>query len=290
VWYFRPLFQALKYFEGPMEQLVALGLPAVLGGFLIALPLVDRGESRSPRRRWKQLAALGVIAVLMVALTAISFREDAADAQVAKRNEAAEARARRARTLAALYGVPAEGGAAVWDLEPHARARGLWREHCAGCHQGAKRAAPEIGPGYNSRSWIRAFLAAPSGPRFFGPTKIRGMEPVEVKGEDLEAVIELVYAQTGAADVDPARAERGKAVFAAECSACHAIDETSEGAAPNLGRRGSVEVMAAFIARPDHPRWFGKVNEMPAFFDELDREDRRALAEYLALWRGKPWR
>ncbi|HEY8146895.1 MAG TPA: cytochrome b N-terminal domain-containing protein [Kofleriaceae bacterium] len=289
-WYFRPLFQALKYFEGPMEQLVALGLPAVLGGFLIALPLIDRGESRSPRRRWKQLAALGVIAVLMFALTAISFREDAADAQVGKRNEAAEARARRARTLAALYGVPAEGGAAVWDREPHVRARALWREHCAGCHQGAKRVAPEIGPGFNSRGWIRAFLAAPSGPRFFGPTKIRGMEPVEVKGEDLEAVIELVYAQTGAADVDAARAERGKAVFAAECSACHAIDETSEGAAPNLGRRGSVEVMAAFIARPDHPRWFGKVNEMPAFFDELDREDRRALAEYLALWRGKPWR
>ena len=289
-WYFRPLFQALKYFEGPMEQLVALGLPAVLGGFLIALPLVDRGESRSPRRRWKQLAALGVIAVLMFALTAISFREDAADAQVGKRNEAAEARARRARTLAALYGVPAEGGAAVWDREPHVRARALWREHCAGCHQGAKRAAPEIGPGYNSRGWIRAFLAAPSGARFFGPTKIRGMEPVEVKGEELDAVIELVYAQTGAPDVDAARAERGKAVFAAECAACHAIDESSEGAAPNLGRRGSVEVMAAFIARPDHPRWFGKANEMPAFFDELDREDRRALAEYLALWRGKPWR
>jgi ubiquinol-cytochrome c reductase cytochrome b subunit len=290
-WYFRPLFQALKYFEGPMEQLVALGLPAVLGGFLIALPLIDRGESRSPRRRWKQLAALAVIAVLMIGLTAVSFREDAGDPQVAKATEEAERQARRARTLALLYGVPPGGGTTVWDREPHARARRLWREHCAGCHQGAKRTAPEIGPGYNSRGWIADFLRAPSGPRFFGPTRIRGMDPVEVKGADFDAVVELVYRETGAPDVDPARARRGEEVFAAECASCHARDDESEGgAAPNLGRRGSIDMLAAFIARPDHPRWFGKANEMPAFFDELDREDRLALAEYLAMLRGTSWR
>ena len=290
-WYFRPLFQALKYFEGPMESLVALGLPAVLGGFLIALPLIDRGATRSPRSRWKQLAALGVIGVLMIGLTAVSFREDGADPQVAKRNHEAEERAQRARTLALLYGVPAAGGSAVWDREPHARARALWREHCAGCHQGGKRQGPEIGPGYNSRAWIRDFLEAPSGPRFFGPTRIRGMDPVEVKGADLDAVIELVYAETGAPDVDEARVARGREVFAAECAGCHAIDDESEGGVgPNLGQRGSVDMVTTFIARPDHLRWFGKANEMPAFFDQLDRADRRALAEYLAELRGRPWR
>jgi ubiquinol-cytochrome c reductase cytochrome b subunit len=289
-WYFRPLFQALKYFEGPMESVVALGLPAVLGGFLIALPMIDRGESRSPRRRWKQLGALGLIAVVMIALTAISFREDAADPAVAKGKEASEQQARRARTLAALYGVPAEGGAAVFGLEPGARGRALWREHCASCHQGSKRQAPEIGSGYNSRAWIKAFLLAPSGPRFFGPTKIRGMEPVELAGADLAAVVELVYAESGASDVDAAMVARGKPLFESECAVCHPRDDKSEGSAPNLGRRGSAETFAAFIARPDHARFFGKANEMPAFFDQLDRDDRRALGEYLVLLRGRPWR
>jgi len=289
-WYFRPLFQALKYFEGPMEKAVALGLPAVLGGFLIALPLIDRGESRSPRRRWKQLAGLVFIAVLMTALTAVSFREDANDPTVTKGQAVAEAQARRARTLAQMFGVPAEGGTAVYALEPGARAHAIWREHCAGCHQGAKHSAPEIGPGYNSRDWIRAFLLSPSGARFFGPTKIRGMEPVEVKGADLDAVIELVYAQTGASDVDQGKVARGKSVFEAECATCHPMDEKGEGAAPNLGRRGAPETLSSFIARPDHARFFGKANEMPAFFDELDRADRRALADWLVALRGRPWR
>ncbi len=288
-WYFRPLFQALKYFEGPMEKLVALGLPAVLGGFLIALPLIDRGESRSPRRRWKQLGALGVIALLMIGLTAVSFREDARDPRVQKGIHAAEGQARLARTLRKMFGMPAEGGTAIYRQQPYARARTLWREHCAGCHQGGKRQGPEIGPGYNSRGWIRDFLAAPSGPRFFGPTKIRGMEPVEVRGQELDAVVELVYSQTGASDADAAVVARGKTVFAAECASCHSMDDKSEGSAPNLGGRGSVEMLAGFMARPDHPRWFGKANEMPAFFDELDREDRRALAEYLVMLRGRPW-
>jgi ubiquinol-cytochrome c reductase cytochrome b subunit len=282
-WYFRPLFQALKYFEGPMETVVALGLPVVLGGFLIALPFLDRGASRSPARRWKQLGGLGLVGALMIFLTVVSFREDASDPLVAAANEKAEAQARKARTLALMHGVPAEGGIAVYSTEPLSRARALWREHCAGCHQGAKRQAPEIALGYNSRAWIRDFLLAPSGPRFFGPTRIRGMDPVTLTGADLDAVVELVYAESGAADADPALARRGAELFtgAGDCSTCHSIDGTSEGGAPNLGGRGSPEMLREFIARPDHPRWFGKSNEMPPYYDLLDREERAELAEYL---------
>jgi ubiquinol-cytochrome c reductase cytochrome b subunit len=282
-WYFRPLFQALKYFEGPMETVVALGLPVVLGGFLIALPFLDRGASRSPARRWKQLGGLGLVGALMIFLTVVSFREDASDPLVAAANEKAEAQARKARTLALMHGVPAEGGIAVYSTEPLSRARALWREHCAGCHQGAKRQAPEIALGYNSRAWIRDFLLAPSGPRFFGPTRIRGMDPVTLTGADLDAVVELVYAESGAADADPALARRGAELFtgAGDCSTCHSIDGTSESGAPNLGGRGSPEMLREFIARPDHPRWFGKSNEMPPYYDLLDREERAELAEYL---------
>ncbi|HLU67225.1 MAG TPA: cytochrome b N-terminal domain-containing protein [Kofleriaceae bacterium] len=290
-WYFRPLFQALKYFEGTAEHVVALGAPAIVGVLLFALPLIDRGASRCPLRRWKPLALLGALAVATGALTVVSLVEDASDPQYQAALGRAEEQARRARTLALMNGVPPAGGPAVFTTEPHHRARTIWAEACAGCHQGDALEGPEIGPGYNSRGWIRAFLLDPSGPRFFGPTEMRGMDPVDLRGGDLDAVVELIYAETGAEDADPALIARGRELFSGDggCDSCHAIDGEEEGGVgPNLGRRGSAEMLAEFIGRPDHPRWFGDDNEMPPFYDPYDRATRMELAELILSWRAKP--
>jgi len=50
LWYFRWLFE-LRDLAGSAEKLAALAAPAVVGGALVALPLLDRGPSRDPRRR-----------------------------------------------------------------------------------------------------------------------------------------------------------------------------------------------------------------------------------------------
>jgi len=289
-WYFRPLFQALKYFTGTMEQIVALGMPVVIGGILLALPFVDRGPSRCPRRRWKELSALGLLAVVMGGLMVVSFVEDGDDERYLKAVEASENQARLARTLALQHGMPPSGGPAVYATERFARARAIWREDCASCHEGAQRKGPAIGPGYNSRAWIRDFLKNPSDKRFFGVTGINEMPAVKQKGADLEALVELVYAQSGAADVDAALVERGKALFEGDgdCSTCHSIDGKAEGEqGPNLGGRGTVAMLTEFIARPDHPRWFGKANEMPTFYNKYDGEARRDLAEWIVSLRSK---
>lgn len=288
-WYFRPLFQLLKYFHGPLETIVALGAPVVIGGVLLALPFADRGDSRDPRHRLRYLAVLGVGFAAAGALTAVSFAEDAGDEALQQRLADAERRADKARSLAAQYGVPAAGGPAVFTMEPGYEARKLWGERCAGCHQGGDRKGPEIGPGYNSRAWIRAFLRDPSGDRFFGVTKIDKMKPVQVQGTDFDALVEMVYAETGAADVDAALAERGRQLFDdGECSDCHSRDWDSEGdLGPNLGRRGTVDMLAAFIADPGHPRWFGDKNEMPRFGDKLTADQIRRLAEYVAALRDE---
>jgi ubiquinol-cytochrome c reductase cytochrome b subunit len=288
-WYFRPLFQALKYFGGPLETVVALGAPALLGLFLVALPFMDRGADRQPRARWKQLGALGVIGLAMGVLLVVSWREDAADAGYQDRVARAALRAKRARTLAVENGVPVEGGVAVFGTERFHRARRVWREACAGCHAGAKRSAPEIGPGYNSRAWIRDFLRAPDAKRFFGLTKISGMPPVALAADDVDALVELVYAESGAPDVDAAQVLRGRSLWsgAGECDTCHELDGETGGSAPNLGGRGTVDMLSTFIARPDHPLWFGEASEMPPFFDELDRETRRELAAWLIALRDR---
>jgi ubiquinol-cytochrome c reductase cytochrome b subunit len=288
-WYFRPLFQALKYFTGSMEQVVALGLPVVIGGILLGLPFLDRGPGRAPGQRVKYLTVLGLLAVVMGGLMVVSFVEDKNDAGYQKGIAAAEERAREARTLALENGVPTAGGPAVYTTARFARARAIWREDCAGCHEGAQRKGPEIAAGYNSRPWIRAFLKDPSGKRFFGVTSINGMKPVAQDGVDLDALVELVYSQTGARDADPGKVARGKELFdgAGNCNGCHSIDgKTEEDAGPNLGGRGSLGVLSEFIARPDHPRWFGKNNEMPAFYDKYGPAERRELAEWIASLRA----
>jgi ubiquinol-cytochrome c reductase cytochrome b subunit len=289
-WYFRALFHVLKYFEGTMEHVVALGTPLVVGIILLGLPFVDRGPDRSPRARIKFLSLIGAGAIAVGLFTALSFSEDARDEELQVRLAQAEKDAARARALARTYGVPPAGGIAVYTTEPFYRARKLWAAHCQGCHQGKEREAPEIGPGYNSRLWIRDFLKNPGGDRFFGRTKIQGMDPVELGGEDLDAIVELVYAQTGAQDANHALVDRGRALFDGdgECSGCHEIDGVGEGEGPNLGGRGSVDWLAAFIANAAEPRFFGESNEMPIFGrDKLSEDDRYALAEYLIWMRGQ---
>jgi ubiquinol-cytochrome c reductase cytochrome b subunit len=282
-WYFRALFQVLKYVHGPLETIVALGAPLVAGVVLVALPFLDRGPDRDPRRRLAFLGVLFAGFAVTAGLTAVSYLDDAGDPALQERLAEAEARAAKARALALEHGVPAEGGVAVFTMDPEYRVRALWREHCAGCHEGGERKGPEIVAGYNSRAWIRDFLRDPSGDRFFGVTKIDKMKPVELQGVELDAVVELVYAQTGASDADAALAARGRTLFdEGECSDCHSADAEAEGElGPNLQGRGTRDMLAAFVANPDHPRWFGDKNEMPPFETKLTPEQRLSLADFI---------
>ena len=287
-WYFRPLFQLLKYFSGPMETVVALGLPVLVGGVLFLLPIVDRGADRSPRRRAVVLAVVFAGFAAAGALTLISFRTDADDPALAERERAAEKLAQRARRLAREHGVPAAGGTSVYTTAPKYRERLLWAEHCAGCHAGDEREAPLIGPGYNDRAWIRGFLTEPSHDRYYGRTKLAktddAMAPVEETGADLDALVEMVYAETGAADADRALAARGQTLFdEGSCADCHERTGEEGSSGPNLGGRGSVAYLRAFIADAGHPRFFGPRNEMPAFGDELSSDDIARLAAWL-VW------
>jgi mono/diheme cytochrome c family protein len=170
------------------------------------------------------------------------------------------------------------------DDSAHAAAKQLFASKCSGCHQGAKRKAPLIGPGYNSRSWIQGFLANPRGNEYFGTSGIDKMKPAKFKGDDLKAVVEFVYSQTGAADADAALAKKGASLFDdGVCSNCHSVDGTTTGdPCPNLGGRGSVAYLAEFIADPGSGKFFGsKRNEMPAFKDKLSPEQIKQLAAWI---------
>lgn len=293
-WYFRPLYQLLKYFSGSMETIVALGTPVVVGAVLIGLPFFDRGPDRSPKKRIIPLVLVAAGFVGAGVLTVLSFHQDAGDPKLAERQDKAEKRAALARKLAVENGVPAAGGRAVFTTAPFYRARTLWAKHCAGCHDDkVERKGPLIGPGYNTREWIKGFLTEPGGEHYFGHTKLakadEAMPPVDHTGAELDALVEMVYAETGAPDVDKAKVGAAAQIFEDDCSGCHSKTpgETTD-TAPSLAGRGTPEYLGALIANPGDVRFFAIGNQMPTI-DELDGMDRKALAEWLVWLRtAKP--
>ena len=290
LWYFRWLFE-LRHLAGSYERFAALIAPALVAGFLVGLPFLDRGEERAPRKRMAWLGGVIWVIAMIGVLTMMSFVTDHDDADLAKRLDQAAQLATKARALAAKNGVPATGPADLFTTAPLYRARQLYATRCKGCHDADSkdRKGPIIAAGHGNRDWIRNFLKGPSSDAYYGHTKLAktddAMKAVDLAGGDLDDLIELLYSQSGAADVDPARRDRGLSIFNKACTDCHSIDEGVAGASgPNLAGLDSRDYFTSFISNPKSPVHMTSSNsEMPRFDKELTIVDRDALAEYL-VW------
>jgi ubiquinol-cytochrome c reductase cytochrome b subunit len=291
LWYFRWLFE-LRDLSGRAEKLVALLTPAVVAGILIALPLVDREPTRAPRRRLPYLATLAALLTVICALTVASYAGDAHDGELAKRTAKAAERAQLARKLARDNGVPATGAADVFMTAPMAKARALFAARCKGCHDaGSKdRKGPIIAPGHGSRGWIKAFVKDPGGDEFWGRTKLAKTDAAmksfqQMPPGDLDGVVELIYSESGASDIDTAARTHGLEVFETACSDCHAREDGMPGSsAPGLGGLGTRAYYRSFLANPKSALHMGRdKSQMPRFDRELTLVELDALAEYL-VW------
>lgn len=289
LWPMRWLFE-LRTLAGSAEQLAALVAPALVGGLLVALPLLDRGPSRAPRDRKLWLGALAGVLAVLGGLTVASFARDANDGELAKRQAEAEARATRARELAVTYGVPVSGALDVFSTPPMHRARSLFAQRCAGCHaaDSADRKGPVIAPGHGDRAWLTAFLRNPNHDAFWGRTKLAkteaAMGPVELPPAELAELVEALYAESGAADVDATKRERGLQVFEGACTDCHSLEEGVPGSSgPGLAGLGSRAYYRSFLANPKSALHMGSLGEMPRFDRDLSIVELDALAEYL-VW------
>lgn len=91
-WYYRPLFQWLKYWEGPLVIVGILVVPGIIAALLLGLPFYDR---RPERRPWRRPIAAGIFCFVLGALIVlgiVSYRVDQDDpnvaAQLARQDEA----------------------------------------------------------------------------------------------------------------------------------------------------------------------------------------------------------
>jgi ubiquinol-cytochrome c reductase cytochrome b subunit len=290
LWPFRWLFEA-RALAGSAETIVALATPAVVGGFLISLPLLDRSPERAPKKRMLWMGALAGLFALIGALTIMSFARDANDDQLAKRQANAEKQAAKARRLAQRYGVPVTGALDVYTTAPFSVARSLFEQRCAGCHDAKsdKRKGPIIAAAHGDRAWLTAFLRNPSAPEYWGLTKLSktedAMKAVDLPTADLADVVEFLYSMSGSADVDAAKRERGIKVFDGACGDCHSREEGVSGTAPTLAGLGSREYYFSFIGNPKSGLHMGggERSQMPRFDRELTLAERDQLAAYL-VW------
>jgi ubiquinol-cytochrome c reductase cytochrome b subunit len=291
LWYFRWLFE-LRELAGRAEKIVALATPAIVGGALVALPLADRAATRDPKRRLPYLGGLAGLLALIGGLTIASLVADAKDDELVKRSARAEQRATLARKLARDNGVPTSGAADIFLASPFGRARALFASKCKNCHdaQSKDRKGPIIAPGHGSRAWLKAFIRHPGADENWGRTKLATKDGAmksfaQMPPADLDDVVELIYAESGASDLVAAKREHGASVFETACSDCHAREDGQPGSsAPGLASVGSRAYYLSFISNPKSALHMGHDNsQMPRFDRELALADRDALAEYL-VW------
>jgi ubiquinol-cytochrome c reductase cytochrome b subunit len=285
-WYARPLYQLRMYFEGPLEIVATMLIPGLAAGFLVMLPFLDRGPSRDPRRRVPVLLLSCAGLAGAVGLGGYSVAKDQGDASYQRHRAEVDKQTKLARELAAR-GVLPEGGTAVFRNDPAFAVRELFREECANCHAMTRQGGgegPDLGD-YNSRAWIRAFLQDPQSPLYMGAAKKPvkgGMKPVTVPPDELAALTEFVYAQSGPGDADATLARKGEALYSQRnCDSCHEIEPGRDSDAPNLYRRGSLEYVSRIIETASRPELYGERSKMPRFGGKLTKDQITALATFV---------
>ncbi len=288
-WYFLFLFQLLKYFEGKLVIVGTLLIPGLISLVLIALPLLDRGEVRSPLA-WQRapfVAFIYCVVASIFLLTYLALRADQRNPEVQRLRKEADRSASRAIEVA-QNGIPPEGAAALLASDPRERGRRLFRRSCDSCHSlegagGAK--APDL-TGYLSRDWIDGLIRNPEDPRYFGKTKLHEMDAYASIGEPqiqrLAAFLVAIAAHDVAPEQFPPELEEGRKLYEkVGCESCHSLTPGEESAAPNLAGYGGPRWLREYLRDPGAALFYGKDNEMPAFGKRLSPEELESVVAFL---------
>jgi ubiquinol-cytochrome c reductase cytochrome b subunit len=197
-WYYLPVFQFIKYFQGAAAVLGIVVIPAVVVLALFALPFLDRSPERRPLRRPVAVGSLLLVLAALVLLGVQSEVQDRRDPAVRAKLTAQE---QAERDFAAAPFAPEEnlgpgpgGGAAAAQpaaLSPDAAKGALLfeSEGCSGCHGaqghggGGLFALANLGKRFSPEQ-LTALLRAPRPDMQQG-----GMQAVQLEGEDMKALV-----------------------------------------------------------------------------------------------------
>lgn len=313
-WYFLALFEALKYVPGNIEWIVAAGIPLVVGGYLVALPFLDKKESTALRPRLGLLAPLALLGLGAAALTFVSVSSDAKDKDFLQARQQAQKQADRALVLA-KRGVPPAGPLHMLATDPRTQGPILFAKHCAACHQlgtlgppKGKQTAPKL-DGFGTKAWVLEVLQHPDADHLFGKTPFAGMMPsltippkdkvaaeffTPMKKADQDAIALFLEGEAlGTNNAKNANQDwkTGEKLVKRRCTSCHRLDGQSDNAeslAPELRGWGSERWIAWQIANPGSGKTYpaGAMakelkGHMPGYADQLSESQIKLLARWV---------
>jgi ubiquinol-cytochrome c reductase cytochrome b subunit len=234
--------------------------------------------------------------------------------------EQAEHEYERMKELIDFYGIPKDGALRLVAVDPEIQGPRLFVQKCASCHSyldssGHGLAGPKVpedwdqqtpfgGPnlyGFASRHWITKLLNPEEivGPHYFGYTAhgipdeagdyssdMVNFVRDELEQSDVKAIAAALSAEAGLisqreVDQDVELLKQGQQLLVDNCATCHKYGGENGEAAPDLDDYGSAEWLRAFIANPDHDRFYmGNNDRMPAFAENEEDPSANLLTAH----------
>ena len=252
-WYYLPMFEWLKYWEGPKVVFAVVVIPGILAALFFLLPFLDRKFERRPWRRPIPVLAVAFVVVGMVYLGNKSRLDDQRDpttaAQIATQDQQEKDYAAAPfEPFIESPGAISAPAATATDIAAHpqaAQGRGIFEAHgCSSCHGPAGVGTPiaKTLVGITTRipdDQLITLLHAPNAKMIAGR-----MPAVDISPTDMSALVaylavlgtpaanipaafappalELANARTAPTQHLAADAAAGRRLFEARgCFACH---------------------------------------------------------------------
>jgi len=140
-WYYLPMFEWLKFWEGPWVVFAVVVIPGILAILFFLMPFLDRRLERRPWRRPIPMLAVAIVVVGMIYLGVKSEMDDRHDSTVASQLSLQEEQEKAYSAAPFQPYIESPGGtgpmaAPTGPLNPQvAQGKGIFEAHgCSGCH------------------------------------------------------------------------------------------------------------------------------------------------------------
>jgi ubiquinol-cytochrome c reductase cytochrome b subunit len=199
-WYYLPMFQWLKYWQGWSTVIGAFFIPVILIGLVFMLPFMDRGAERRPWRRPIPVGGVFIVLIGLLWLGMSSRLEDSRDptvaAQIAEQNRQEDVYFHSA--FQPYSPSSPSGGDTSTPLNViAAQGKGIFDSHgCSGCHGASGGGA--IGPPLTHISskyppaQLSALLKAPT-----PPMKTAGMVALTLNNDEMKGLVSYLTSLGG---------------------------------------------------------------------------------------------
>ena len=321
--YFLPMFQWLKYWQGWSTVIGAFLIPVILIGLFFLLPFLDRGSERRPWRRPIPVGGVFIVLIGLLWLGLTSRLEDSRDPNVAA--QVAEQSQQEHQYFYSAFqpysaSSPSENVAPLsTDSTVVAEGKGIFDSHgCNGCH--GESGSGDIGPALTHiitrypPAQLTALLKAPRPNMIAG-----GMVPLTLNAAEMNGLVSYLASlggasspsaaappASGAASTAPAKGKavataapskapagnsastaanaHGKAIFDSQrCSGCHGASGGG-GVGPALTHITTQYPPAKLTALLKAPRANMKAAGMVPL--TLNAADMKALVSYVSSLGG----